>query len=69
MAFPALLDACVLVPAALRDTLLRAADAYLYRALWSEDILTEVARVLVRDLRKDPARVAYLLDKIRRHLP
>lgn len=35
-------DACVLIPAALRDTLLRAAAAGMYRVHWSEDILNEV---------------------------
>jgi hypothetical protein len=43
----ALLDACVLYPAALRDTLLRAAAAGLYRAFWSDEILDEVHRNLV----------------------
>jgi hypothetical protein len=31
----AVLDSCVLLPAALRDTLLRAAEANLYRPQWS----------------------------------
>ncbi|MEN1974092.1 PIN domain-containing protein [Cellulomonas olei] len=42
MSFGALLDACVLVPASLADTLLRAAEAGLYRPLWSAEILREV---------------------------
>lgn len=40
--FGALLDACVLVPIALADTLLRLAEADLYRPLWSERILDEM---------------------------
>lgn len=40
--FSALLDACVLVPIALADTLLRLAEADLYRPLWSERILDEM---------------------------
>lgn len=36
-----LLDACVLVPIALADTLLRIAERDLYRPLWSARILTE----------------------------
>jgi predicted nucleic acid-binding protein len=42
----ALLDACVLYPAALRDTLLRAALRDLYRPHWSAQIIDEVARNL-----------------------
>lgn len=45
--FPVLLDACVLYPAALRDTLLRAAERDLYTPLWSDDVLEEVRRNLV----------------------
>lgn len=44
------LDASVLFPAALRDRLLRAARRGLFRPLWTEEILEEVRRNLVRDL-------------------
>lgn len=44
--FIALLDACVLYPAALRDTLLRAALRDLYRPHWSAQIIDEVVRNL-----------------------
>lgn len=47
MAFVAVLDACVLVPHPLFDTLLRAADAGLYEPRWSTQILDEVERTLV----------------------
>jgi len=40
----AVLDACVLVPIALADTLLRVAEKGLYRPLWSDRILTEAHR-------------------------
>lgn len=43
----AVLDANVLIPAALRDTLLRATGAGLYEARWTEDILAEVERNLI----------------------
>lgn len=39
--YTAVLDACVLVPIALADTLLRVAERGLYRPLWSERILQE----------------------------
>jgi hypothetical protein len=41
--YTALLDACVLVPIALADTLLRVAERELYRPLWSDRILAEAA--------------------------
>ena len=56
--YAAVLDACVLVPTALCDTLLRLAEAAFYRPLWSDRILGEVqdAIMIVRpDL--DEARV------------
>ena len=44
----ALLDANVLYPAGLRDFLLRLADQYLYRPLWSATIHEEwIASLLV----------------------
>ncbi len=47
--FGVVLDASVLIPAALRDTLLRAAQEGLYRLFWSRDILEEVRRNLVEN--------------------
>lgn len=44
---PHLLDACVLYPAYLRDTLLSVADAGLIEPRWSVDILDELRRALV----------------------
>lgn len=40
--YSAFLDACVMVPIALADTLLRLAEAELYRPLWSCRVLDEV---------------------------
>lgn len=60
--FGAVLDANVLVPMAARDTLLRAAEAGLYRPFWSNDILDEAERTLLRlfaeDEHADPERQA-----------
>jgi hypothetical protein len=39
--YTAVLDACVLVPVVLSDTLLRVAEAGRYRPLWTERILGE----------------------------
>lgn len=50
--YTALLDACVLVPITLADTLLRVAERELYRPLWSERILAEAAYA-VREVHAD----------------
>jgi predicted nucleic acid-binding protein len=47
--FKVVLDACVLYPASLRDTLLRSAQEGLFRVLLSDQILEEVKRNLVKD--------------------
>jgi predicted nucleic acid-binding protein len=47
--FPALLDANVLYPFTLRDTLLRCAESDLYQPYWSAEILDEATRNLVRN--------------------
>ena len=45
--YTALLDACVLVPITLADTLLRIAERELYRPLWSDRILGEAAGAIL----------------------
>lgn len=60
--FSVVLDACVLYPAALRDTLLRAADTGLYRLHWSEEILDEVRRNLIKNGVADEFRPLRPLD-------
>jgi len=61
----AVLDACVLVPAGLRDTLLRLAETpRLYVPKRSEDILAEVGRTLNGKLGKTPEQVAHLMDEL-----
>ena len=49
MPFAVVLDASVLYPLPLRDTLLRIAETELYDAYWSSRILDEVARNLIAD--------------------
>ncbi|MDX6743632.1 PIN domain-containing protein [Actinocorallia sp. A-T 12471] len=65
MPFSALLDACVLYPSALRDTLLRIAEAGVYQPLWSARILSEVNGVLARK----GHRADYVVDCIREAFP
>lgn len=64
----AVLDACVLYPPTLRDTLLRLAETGLLRPHWSEAILDEVARNL-RDADLTEAQVQHLLVQMRRAFP
>lgn len=58
MGFLAILDANVLLPAPLRDTLLRLAEAELYVPKWSDRILAELAKNLVESGRTDSERAA-----------
>lgn len=64
----ALLDGCVLVPASLRDTLLRLAEPpALYQPRWSDEIITEMKRALEAQIGLSPAKTAYLERELRRH--
>jgi predicted nucleic acid-binding protein len=64
----AILDACVLVQAPLRDTLLRLAEPpSLYQPLWSEDIMIEMKRALEKQIGLPPKKTAYLELELRRH--
>lgn len=56
----AVLDADVLFPMLLRDTLLRAGAAACFRLCWSSRILDEVIRNLVSDYGMDPQKAALL---------
>lgn len=69
MPFSALLDACVLYPGTLRDTLLRVAEVGIYQPLWSEKILDEVSDALLRNGAMDAHEVEYLNDCIREAFP
>lgn len=65
--FGAVLDACVLIPAAVCDTLLRAAQHDLYRPYWSAMILAEVERNLLQSgLIADPAKARQRVQAMRR---
>lgn len=61
----AVLDASVLYPLPLRDTLLRAAQVGIYEPCWSERILEEVTRNLVENDAADTASAARMIDAMR----
>jgi hypothetical protein len=66
----ALLDACVLVPAPLRDTLLRLAESpRLYTPRWSEEILAETRRTLTGKIGLSEKQATHLETELRRHFP
>jgi len=44
--FPVMVDACVLVQAAVRDTLLRLFERRLFLARWTDEIIEETVRTL-----------------------
>jgi hypothetical protein len=60
----AVLDACVLIPASLRDTLLRLAETpRLYTPKWSAEIWVEVERNLERCLQLSRKKIAHLVEQ------
>jgi predicted nucleic acid-binding protein len=64
--FGVVLDACVLIPASLRDTLLRATVAGLYKIQLTDDILEEVRRNLVFDIDIPEYKAEHLINTIRK---
>ena len=65
MLLGAITDACVLFPPALRDTLLGTAAAGLYRVGWSDEILEELRRAILRRARgADAVRVEEKVDRL-----
>ncbi len=66
MAFIALLDADVLINAAVRDTLLRAAERDMYRLALTNQILAEMQHALEENLGKTRDQTDRLVTEIRR---
>jgi predicted nucleic acid-binding protein len=65
-----LLDACVLIPMPLADTLLRMAEEpRLYVPKWSQSIMDEVARNLIEKWMLEPEKTRRREGEIRRHFP
>lgn len=62
MAFTATYDACILHPAGIRDLLVRLAMTGLFRAVWSDQILDEMVRSI---LRTRPDLTSAQLDRTR----
>ena len=67
--FKVVLDACVLYPFTLRDTLLRAAHAGLYQVYWSEEILDETTRNLVKNGLMNQRQAEHLVGQMALHFP
>jgi predicted nucleic acid-binding protein len=63
----AVLDACVLVNASVRDTLLRVAVEGLYTPHWSNEIIEELVRTLQSKMGKSPAKTAHLVGQLKQH--
>ena len=65
-----LLDACVLIPMPLADTLLRMAEApRLYLPRWSQAIMDEVTRSLIAKWDMAPEKARRREEELRRHFP
>src|SRR5258708_25942480 len=67
--FIVVLDANVLFPSSLRDTLLRSCKKGLYTMRCTEDILEEVQRNLVSKQKITKQQAYHLLDTIRKQFP
>lgn len=64
------LDACVLIPMPLADTLLRMAEApRLYLPRWSQTIMDEVTRNLINKWDMAPEKARRREKELRRHFP
>jgi|SRR5579872_725228 len=65
-----LLDACVLIPMPLADTLLRMAEApRLYLPKWSQTIMDEVTRNLIAKWNMPAEKARRREEELRRHFP
>ena len=66
--YQVILDACVLVNAALRDTLLRLAEPpHLYLPRWSTEIISETTRTLENKMGYTPGQINHLTAELRAH--
>ncbi len=62
--FPVIVDACVLVQAAVRDTLLRLFERRLFLARWTDEIIDETVRTLRDKLGRTQEQADHLVQRI-----
>lgn len=67
--FPVMVDACVLVQAAVRDILLRLFERRLFLARWTDEIIEETVRTLRDKLGRTQEQTDYLVNELRNHFP
>lgn len=67
--FPAVLDASVLFNRPVTDTLLRAVEYGLYRVHWSQLILDETTRNLIKRRKMNDAQAAHLQEELSKAFP
>lgn len=67
--FPAIVDACVLVQAAVRDTLLRLSERRLFLARWTDEIIEETLRALRDRLGRTQEQAEHLASELQAHFP
>lgn len=67
--FVVVLDANVLIPGTLRDILLRLAKHRLYQAYWTDEILEEVRRNVLKTRNAQEATVNRIIEVMKRRYP
>lgn len=65
----AVIDACVLFSANIRDTLLRTAEFGIFQPLWSDEILNEFTRNLIKTKKADETKVQKLKKAMKEAFP
>lgn len=67
--FPVIVDACVLVQAAVRDTLLRLFERQLFLARWTDEIIEETVRTLQDKRGRTVEQTNHLVNELSTHFP